>query len=170
MKRLLYLVAVALVALLAAPAVAQQQEEGQSLGDVAKKTKKSGKVITEDDLSKPADSEEKSDKDKEKDGEEKKDEAAPAADPADTRTEAQKAEDEVKKWTKEEADLQRKLSRLADKEQNEQSEFRKQMYRDAQNNQQITLGELRQKKEDAAKKLAEAQAKEKENEDKNQPK
>jgi len=52
------------------------------------------------------------------------------------------------------------LATLQQKEANEPSEFRKQMYRDAYNNQQTTLGEFAEKKAKAEKELAEAQAKE----------
>ena len=162
MKRYLYLmIALVLVALLAAPALAQQQQDEPSLGDLSKqnKEKKAAKVLTEDDVksSSPAGTTSASDENKDKDNE-KKDDAA--AEPGDNRSDVEKAQDDVKKWTHEEASLKGKLATLEEKAAAEPSEFRRQMYRDAVNNQQTTLGELAQKKADAEKRLNDAKAKE----------
>src|SRR3954469_7572598 len=164
MKRFLQVMAFALAALIAAalPAAAQQQEE-TSLGEVAKQNKKPAKVLTEDDLKSsggsatPADPSSDADKEKDQDKQE-----AAAEDPNDTRSDVEKAQDDVKKWEHEEDTLKRKLDKLQEKEAAETSEFRKQMYRDAVNNQQTTLGELAQKKAEAEKKLSDAQSKEQE--------
>lgn len=152
MKRYLYLVIVLAAALVALPATAQQQQSD---------TKKPVKVITEDDISKPSSDEPAATADAGQDkSEEKKDDAAAAADPGDTRSDVEKAQDDVKKWEHEEASLKGKLATLQQKEASEPSEFRKQMYRDAYNNQQTTLGELAQKRAEAEKRLSDAQAKE----------
>lgn len=152
MKRYLYLVIVLAVALVALPVAAQQQTD----------TKKP-RVITEDDISKPSTdtpaATADADKDKAADGD-KKNEAT--ADEGDDRSDVEKAQDDVKKWEHEEASLKSKLATLQEKEASEPSEFRKQMYRDAYNNQQTTLGELAQKRAEAEKRLSNAQAKENE--------
>jgi len=156
MKRfsLLILVAVALSAL---PALAQSQQDEPSLGALSQqaKEKKAAKVLTEDDVSsaqttpaEPAATEE--DKDKK----------PVAVDPEDERSDVDRAADDVKKWTHEEESLKNKLATLQQKEADEPSEFRKQMYRDAYNNQQTTLGELAEKRAKAEKELADARAKE----------
>jgi len=162
MKRFTFFIIVAAAALFALPAVAQQQQQDEpSLGAMSQqaKDKKPAKVLTEDDISSKSDTapaqttdaSDATDKDKK-----------PAAAEDDDRSDVDKAKDDVKKWTREEDSLKGKLAKLQEKEAAETSEFRKQMYRDAYNNQQTTLGELAEKKAKAEKELAEAQAKENE--------
>lgn len=167
MRRSVIMIVLALGAGLAAPALAQQdQPQAQpSLADVAKQDKKPAHVLTEDDLKSPSsssdaaaattDQDQNQDKDKDK-------ETAAAKDPEDKRTDVQKAEDEVKKWKGEEDTLNRKLARVQEQAANEQSEFRKQMFLDAYNNQQSTLQDLRAKREAAEKNLAAAKEKQQE--------
>jgi predicted RNase H-like nuclease (RuvC/YqgF family) len=157
MRRYWYLLVLAAVGLFATVGARAQQDQSQA--------KKPAHVITDDDIKHSDDSAAQgqasssdADKDKDKD---KQDQTA-AADPADKRTEAQKAEEELKKWQKEKTDLQRKLDRIQEQEANETSEFRKQMFRDAYNNQQITLREYDQKIDTAQKNLDQAKAKEQE--------
>jgi hypothetical protein len=163
MKRYLYLVIVVAAALVALPAAAQQDQQNQtSLGDLSKQAKKPAKVLTEDDISKPSDTAAAttdSSQDGDKDADKDKKDAVAADDP---RSDVEKAQDDVKQWTHEEAALKGKLDKLQEKEAAEPSEFRKQMYRDAYNNQQTTLGELAQKRAEAEKRLSDAQAKENE--------
>jgi len=151
MKRLHCLVALLLVAALAVPAMAQSGP------------KKEKRVITEDDLaaSRPPSTEPASSTTpaEVKEGEKKEGEG----EPEDTRTEAQKAADEVKKWDAEEKLLQKKLATIEQKLQSETSEFRRQMYTEAIQNQQITLQEHRAKKAAAEQRLAEAKEKEGDN-------
>src|SRR3954469_2730100 len=98
MKRFLQVMAFALAALvaIALPAAAQQQQE-TSLGDVAKQNKKPAKVLTEDDLkssgASASTSDPPSDADKDK---EKEKQQADAEDPSDTRSDVEKAQDDVK--------------------------------------------------------------------------
>ena len=163
MRRFLSMTVLTLAAMLGAPALAQQDQPAQSAP-----AKKPGHVLTEDDLSKPATTSDAaattSDQDKDKDKDEAQDQdkdkdAAAAKDPDDKRTDVQKAEDEAKKWKNEEDMLNRKLERVQQQEQDEQSEFRKQMYRDAYSNQQTTLQDIKQKREAADKQLAAARDK-----------
>jgi hypothetical protein len=164
MRRFLSMMALALAALLAAPALAQQDQPEQSAP-----AKKPVHVLTEDDLSKPAtasdaaatSSDQDQDKDKDQDQDKDKD-AAAAKDPADKRTDVQKAEDEAKKWKNEEDMLNRKLERVQQQEADEQSDFRKQMLQDAYNNQQATLQDIRAKRDAAEKQLAAAKEKQQE--------
>lgn len=154
MRRIWYLFVLGAMALLATAGAQAQQDQG----------KKPVHVITDDDIKHDDTSSAQPAQPAATDADKDKDQAnQPAADPADKRTDVQKAEDEVKKWKKEKSDLQRKLARVEDQAANETSEFRKQMYRDAVNNQQITLREFDQKIETAQKNLDEAKSKEQEN-------
>lgn len=161
MRRFGTMMVLALAAGLCAPALGQQQTDQPSQD-------KKPHVFTNDDLSKPSDSNSDatpaaSDQDKDQgQGQDKDATATAAADPNDKRTDVQKAQDEVKKWTHEEESLNRKLQRVQQQEADTQDEFRKQMFRDAYNNQQTTLQEIRQKKDAAQKDLDAAQEKEKE--------
>lgn len=164
MRRFLSMMVLTLAAMLAAPALAQQDQPAQSAP-----AKKPAHVLTEDDLSKPATASDatatSSDQDKDKDKDEAQDQdkdAAAAKDPDDKRTDVQKAEDEAKKWKNEEDMLNRKLEKVQQQGEDEQSEFRKQMYRDAYSNQQTTLQDIRAKRDAAEKQLAAAKEKQEE--------
>ena len=159
MRRFLSMMVLTLAAMLAAPALAQQDQPAPA--------KKPAHVLTEDDVSKPTTASSdaaatSSDQDKDKDKDKDDQDTAAAKDPADKRTDVQKAEDEAKKWKNEEDVLNRKLERVQQQEADEQSEFRKQMYRDAYSNQQSTLQDLRAKRDAAEKQLAAAKEKQEE--------
>src|SRR4051812_9025171 len=114
MKRFIQGMAFALAALIAvALSAAAQQQEQTSLGDVAKQNKKPATALPEDDLKSsgasatPAEPSSDADTDKDKD---KQDAAAEG--PNDTRSDAEKAQEDVKKWEHEEDTLKRKLHKL----------------------------------------------------------
>jgi hypothetical protein len=165
MKRFTFFVIVAMsCALFARPARAQQQQQNEpSLGAMSQqaKDKKPAKVLTEDDISSSSNAAPAQTTDATADADKDKKPATDAAED-DDRSDVDKAKDDVKKWTREEDSLKGKLATLQQKEAAETSEFRKQMYRDAYNNQQTTLGELAEKRAKAEKELSEAQAKENE--------
>jgi|GEM_PF-4038496 len=164
MKRFAYFVIVAVAVLFTLPAVAQQPQQNEpSLGAMSQQTKdkKPVKVLTEDDISSSPNATPAQTTDAAADADKDKKPAA-AVDDDDDRSDVDKAKDDVKKWTHEEDSLKGKLAKLQEKEAAETSEFRKQMYRDAYNNQQTTLAELAEKKAKAEKELSEAQAKENE--------